>query len=530
MLSEHQISSNWTGELLGEMRLRDYLDIARRRKSWIILTTLAVSISTLVVALKLPSLYKAETVILVDPQKVPDNYVASAVTTSLGDRFASIKQQVLSPSRLKRLIDSLNLYPRLRGRRSEQELISMVQKAINVDVVSASSGHLNAFSIRYSGKDPVQVAQVANKLASLFMEEDLRVREQQSSGTTEFLEAELQDTKRQLEQKEEELRTIKSRYIMDLPESKQYHLEALTSLRNQLKSIQDRISRAQQEKVYLQSLMVTSAPTIDLDAGMAGTSSSPFQSQIQKLESRLSELQARYGSSYPDVRRVQKELEQLKAKAAAEEEKQPIQVQAEPVGPAPRASRNPVLEAQIQKLNQEIAEQTRLQPQLEEQINFHVSKLERVPVFEQQISGLMRDYDNLHTHYSRLLDKKLSAGMASALESRQQGERFVILDLAVPPEKPFAPNRLLVSLGGLFGGLLGGIALAVMVEMADESVRNEREAAKILGKPVLVGIPRMLTKQQRRWERVRALAVVAGTAVCSLALGLLISRMTGWFL
>lgn len=524
-MSEHPTST--PGRPYSDLQFRDYLEIALHRKWWIILTTIAVFVTMWVVAARLPSIYSAQTVILVDPQKVPDAYVPSTISSTIGERLSAIKQQVLSPSRLKHLITSMNLYPQLKERKSEQEIIEIMQKATNVDVVGSGGGRLSAFSIRYNGKNPTEVAQVTTRLAALFIEENLKVREQQSTGTTEFFDTELAQTKKQLEEKDNDLRAIKSRYIMDLPESKQYHLEQLTSLRNQLKNIQDRISRAQQEKVFVQSQNI--APVIDLDEGLGG-GNSPNESQIQKLETQLSELQSRYGSNHPDVRKTAKALEQLKSKAASEAEKQPAQQPAQTTKVPSSRRKNPVLEARLAQLNQEIEEQTKLEPQLQHQIDFHVSKLERVPVFEQQLSGQMRDYDNLRAHYSHLLDKKLSADMANALESRQKGERFVILDPAVVPEKPYAPNRILIRLAGLVGGLLGGLGLAILKEMTDESVRNEREAAKIIGKPVLVGIPRIRSAAQNRRERLLAVGAVAGTVICATGLGWLIARGTEWMM
>jgi len=192
-----------------------------------------------------------------------------------------------------------------------------------------------------------------------------------------------------------------------------------------------------------------------------------------------------------------------------------------------RGSRNPFLEAQLQKLDQEIDDSTKAQAQLRERINFHVSKLERVPIFKQQISGLMRDYDTLRTHYNGLLDKKLSAEMASELEARQKGERFVILDPAQAPQKPFSPNRKLLALAGLVGGLLAGICLAIMVEMTDQSVRTEDEVARLLGKPILGDIPRISTPRQRGRDLFRALSAVTATVVGSVGLGMLLSFVIG---
>jgi uncharacterized protein involved in exopolysaccharide biosynthesis len=307
-------------------------------------------------------------------------------------------------------------------------------------------------------------------------------------------------------------------------------LEALNSLRNQLRASQDRVNQDKQEKIYLQSTMANSSPpTVDLDA-MDQRNTSPYEAAIQKAEGRLLELRARYGPEFPDVRKAQNEVNELKAKAAQEATNQPVMQQDDPSKLAQRARHNnPVVQAQLSKLDQEIEDETKRQAQMEPQITAHMSKLEHEPVFEQQISGLMRDYDTLRGHYNRLLDKKLSAQMAMELETRQQGERFVVLDEAPIPLSPAGPNRVLFIFGGLFGGLLGGLALAMIIEMTDESVRSQRDASQILGKAVLAGVPLILTRAERRHGALQGLAAVAGTAVASAAIGFvlpLIFRVT----
>ena len=513
-----------TERLFGDAQIRDYLRMARRRKWWIGQTALAVFLSALVLAIQLPNTYRAETVILVDPQKVPDSYVATTVSSTIADRLSTMQQQVMSPSRLQRIIDEMGLYSDLRDQKTTEDIIHIMQSATAIEVVASGERRLSAFRIAFHGRDPVTTAKVCNRLAALFIEENLQVRAQQFTGTAEFLQNELQNTKLQLEVKEKELGRIKSTYVLDLPESKQYHLEALTTLRTQLQTNVDRVNRAQQEKVYMQSLMVTSNPTVDLDAGGA-TGLSSSQSPLQRLEQQLATLRARYGPNYPEVRKLQSQVEEMKKASGEVAQQAPAIDEGNRAGR--RGSRNPVLEAQLQKLDQEIDESTRAQAQFRERINFHVSKLERVPVFEQQISGLMRDYDTLRAHYNTLLDKKLSAEMASELEARQKGERFIILDPAQVPQKPFSPNRRLLALAGLVGGLLAGICLAIMVEMTDQSVRSEDEVARILGKPILGDIPRISTPRQRRRDLLRALSAVTATVVGSVGLGMLLSFVIG---
>ena len=510
-------------EALGGLQVRDYLDIVRRRKWWIIVSATAVFVATTVAVFRTPDVYRSETVIIVDPQKISDNVVQSTVNSGVADRLSTIRQLATSPTRLKGVIKKLNLYPELTANHTIDAAVARMQKNITVDVVDSGGQRTSTFRIGFSSRKPSLAAAVANELGSMVIQDNLRSREQAFSGAADFLESELQETKKQLEEKENEVQRIKTQYVMDLPESKQFHLEALNSLRNQLRVSQDRVNQDKQEKVYLQSTLNNGAPpTVDLDATDTRTSS-PYAGAIQKAESRLADLQARYGPQYPDVRKARNELAELKAKAAQDAQDEPAMQQEDPAKLAQRARHNnPVVQAQISKLDQEIEEETRRQEQMEPQIAAHMGKLEHEPIFEQQVSGLMRDYDTLRSHYNRLLDKKLNSQMALELETRQQGERFVILDEAPVPQGPAGPNRPLFSFAGLIGGLLGGLALAMIIEMTDETVRSERDAANILGKAVLAGVPLILAPQERYRDALLAAGLVAGTAFASALIGLIL--------
>ncbi|OLC29764.1 MAG: hypothetical protein AUH66_00045 [Acidobacteria bacterium 13_1_40CM_4_57_6] len=502
-------------------QIREYLDLARRRKLWIILLTLGISVCIAVVALRLPSIYRAETVILVDPQKVPDSVVPTSVSGTVADRLTTIRQEVMSPTQLGLLTKEMNLYPALRDKLSEQELISRMQKSTSIEVVDSGGQRLSAFRIAFTDTDRNQVARVANRLASLFIERNLKARQSHFNGTSQFLETELQETKRQLEEKEHLLQDVKSRYIMDLPESKQYHLEAMNSLRDQLRNSQDQVNRDRQSKVYIQSMAGMSTRTIDLDQ-QTSSSKLPYQTQLQRLEAQLKDMQVRYGPNYPDVRKLRNEVNQLKVKAESEKT---VTDTPEPQFSTPtHQAHNPVVEAEVNKLDQDIEDQTKVQTELEKQIQYHVGKLQQVPVFEQQIAGLMRDYESIRNHYNQLQAKKLDAVMAGELETHQAGERFEVLDPAIPPDGPAGPRRGIMIVGGLFFGLMCGVGVAFLVEVSDESVRHEREAAQIFGKPVLAGIPMITSDKEHAWALWRIASLTAGTAVAAVAFGLVISR------
>lgn len=503
--------------------LRDYLAIIRRRGALILLAAMAVSVAVFIVVKRMPNVYRAETMILVDPQQVPNNYVASTVSSNISDRLSTIQQEVTSPSRLKRVIDSMNLYSEQRKKQNEQQVIAVMQKAITVQVVEQGGRGLSAFRVGFTGKDPVEVAAVANRLAEMFISENLKVRERQSYGTAEFLDDELKRTKQELDGKLGELNDVKSKYMLDLPESKQYHLEALTTLRSQLQASQDRVNQAQQQKIYLQSMMSPPAPTVDLDSEGGETGRT---AQIQRLQAQMSALKARYGDKHPEVRKLDAELQDLQARQkASRQESAEAPPVIQPSGSAARKpARNPVVAAQLEKLDEQIEKEKNQQQELQQQIAFHTSKLERIPVFEQRIAGMMWDYDSLRAHYSELQSKKLSADMASALETREKGERFVVLDRAVVPIHAYAPKRALIILVGVLAGLAAGIGLAVALEMGRGALYSRAEVSELLGDaPILASIPRIRVRGEIARYQLRLGGEFLATALGSVVVGMAIS-------
>lgn len=508
----------------------DYFQVFRRRAGLILLTALAVTVVVVIVVRQMPSLYRAETVILVDPQEVPGTMVQPIITSSISDRLSTIQQEVTSTTRLENLVHSMNLFAELRKTASDQQVIAAMQKAITVQVVEQGGRGMSAFRVGFSGKNPVEVAEVANELAEMFISENLKMREQQSYGTAQFLEDEQKHTKEELEQKEAQLNEVKAKYMLDLPDSKQYHLEALATLRSQLQASQDRVNQAEQQKVYLQSLMSTQAPTVDLDSGVE--SGSPRSSaEVQKLEAQLSALKARYGDNYPEVRKIEAQLKEVTEKTPKRGSiEMPPPVIQDASAPGQKSGGNPVLVAQVQRFDEEIAKEKNIQKDLEQQIAFHEGKLEKIPLVEQRISGVMRDYDSLRTHYSALENKKLDADTASALETHEKGERFHVLDRAVVPTAPYAPKRLLISIAGLLAGLALGLGIAVLVEKRRGAVYTKDEILGLIGQsPILATIPKINTAGEIRMRRFRAAAAfmitTAGSVAAGVALSYLMNKM-----
>ena len=389
-----------------------------------------------------------------------------------------------------------------------------------MEQVTAMGANAPAFRISYKGKNPAQAAQVTNQLTAMFIEENLKVREEQSYGTSDFIEGELKKVEQELLEKEKELNDTRLRYGQELPESGQFHLQEAAALGQQLHAVQDKIAQDQQQEADLQSLAGSTAPTVDLDlgSGLAGGGS-----PTEELQTKLNTLRSRYGPNHPDVRKLQAQLDQAKAN----EGETPA---AKVAAPTARKVHNPVIEAQLEQLDLDIEKQKERAAQLQAAIKLQLANLQDMPAYKEKIGTIQRDYDVLQGRYRSLLDKKMTAETATSLESREKSERFVILDSAEIPERPYSPNRPIMMIGGVLLGILVGIGVALAREVVDDSVRNEREAERIVGAPVLTGVPEILTVQQLLHNTWRMGGVAVVTLLVAAGLGFELAYFTERFL
>jgi polysaccharide chain length determinant protein (PEP-CTERM system associated) len=500
-----------------------------------------VAAGTIIVSSRLPDIFASSTLILVDPQKVPESYVKATVTGDLRNRLGTLKQQILSATRLQKIIDTLNLYPVERKTMAREDVIAMMQKDIEVSIVSDYGGSqdLQAFRIGYSGRDARQVAQVANDLATLFMDENLKAREQMAAGTSEFLQNQLQETKKVLETLEAKLKDFKLKHLGEMPEQQSANLQILGQLQSQLQLEGEALARLEQQKNTLQVMMPQSAPVVDLDEresksspSAPGSKAPAKESPLVGLRARLATLQQRYGDQHPDIRKVKEQIADEEAKeallkaplveaAATPGEPKPETTPAKrPPVPAPNYF-NPVLQSQLKTIDDEIPKHQADQRRLNKQIAVYQAKLEAIPVREQEVTALVRDYEISKAHYSQLLDKGLSADTATQLEIRQKGEKFSILDPAQPAQRPSKPNRALINTGGSVVGLVLGLLLALVTDFLGVSITSAQQITEAFGLPVLEVIPviRTYTDQRTRKKRlvwVTVSCVLATVASCAI--------------
>jgi len=374
------------------------------------------------------------------------------------------------------------------------------------------------------------------------MDENLKAREQQATSTTEFLQNQLQETKKVLEAQEAKLKDFKLRHVGEMPEQQSANLQILGQLQSQLQLESEALARAEQQRSTIQVLMPQAAPVVDLDDGesrsspgaaAAGVKAAPKDSPLNSLKARLTALQQRYGDQHPEIRKLKLQIEDEESKEAAVKAASVAVTAAAPSEPKPDAPArrfpvpsanysNPVLQSQLRTIADEIPKHQAEQRRLNKQIATYQAKLEAIPVREQEITALVRDYEISKAHYSQLLDKQLSAETATQLEIRQKGEKFSILDPAQPPERPSKPNRSLINMAGSLAGLGLGLVLALVTDFLGVSITTPQQITEAFGLPVLEVIPviHTYTDQQTRKKRLVWLTVscVLATVLASCAI------------
>jgi succinoglycan biosynthesis transport protein ExoP len=473
----------------GTDQLRALWNMMRHYRGWIFLGTVLFSLAGCTFVLLLPDHYKATTTILVDPQKVPEKYVSPTVSSDPAQRLNTITQQVLSSTRLQQIIDDMQLYPELKGKVSREELIELMRKDITITVKQGSASGLSAFTIEYEGRQRETVAKVANQLAASFIDWNVKNREQQAQDTTEFLDAQLKEAKENLETQEAKVSAFKMRHLGEMPEQQSANLQAVSQLQTQFQANVEALNRLEVERTLLSRGLEGSNSGVVKTAPV--TERARLEAQRQQLKSQLQDLENRYTSAHPEVVDTAARLQHV-------EERLKVLPPDPPVTTA--APDNSAVAVRLQLLDREAKRLTDEQARLTQQMNSYRAKVDAVPVVEQQMAELNRNYSVSKDHYQSLLDKTFSAGMAADLERRQQAEHFTILDAAQVPEKPFKPKRSLMLMAVLVGAFALSLGLAYGKDMLNGTLKIEQELKAFLpaGVPLLAAVPRLTAAADRR--------------------------------
>ncbi|MFZ0799395.1 MAG: Wzz/FepE/Etk N-terminal domain-containing protein [Terriglobales bacterium] len=488
-----------------ELTMDDYLAMLRRRLKVILIPALLAPIGGFMVSYAFPPKYTSQSTVLVEGQKVPDNYVTPVITEDFTQRVQTLTQEILSPTRLRPVIEGLALVKP----DEEAKLISEIQSNMQVEPVitsmssAAQAGISGAkkkrpttsdepvpgFTVNYNDSNAERAQKICNALTSLIVDENLRERGDIAKSTTDFLSRQLDDAKRALDDQDAKLAAFKKQYFGQLPTDTDNNMRMLISLNSQLDASTQALSRAEQDKAYTESMLAQHIAA--WKTSQSSTNPQTLEQELTQLQGQLLQLQARYTDDHPDVIKtkadiaeVEKKLKEVNAASAA--------ASASDSSEKASAAEPPEIQqlrTQIHGYQNVIDQSTVEQKKLQSAINLYQSHMAMSPGIEEQWKLLTRDNDNAQAFYKDLLAKKSTSEVATNMENQQEGEQMQILATAGLPDSPSFPIRPILAAGGLGVGLGLGLIIAVWLEFSDKSIRTAKDAAAIMDLPLLISVP-----------------------------------------
>lgn len=470
-----------------------WTDVRRavRRYWWIPLITIPICTALAFVATKvLPKKYTSQTVVLVDPPAVSAEIVKPVVPEDLGRQLASMKQQILSRTRLEPVIDKFGLYQKDRQRYGMDELVTRLRESIDVVPMDPMPGtapgnrQLPGFTVTVTFNDPVAAQQICSEVTSMFTVESARSSVQQGKQATSFLTQQLEDAKAKLDAEDGKLAQFKQKYAGSLPDDEQTNLGLLAGMNTQLEGLTQALGRAQQEKAFDETLLTQQEAS--WQASQKGQNPETDEQEVANLQDQLAALRAKYTEEHPDVIKLKVRIADLKKKMAtpqAEEKKEKA------ASPATEPLQIQQLRAKLKQDQLAVADLTKQQAQLEQQTHTLETRIQASPAVEQQYKELTRNHQTALDFYDSLLKNRDQAAMATDLQQQQEGEQFRMLDPPSLPDKPSFPKKSLFLGGGAGAGFALGVGILLLLAVTDKSLHTERDVETYLKLPVLVAVP-----------------------------------------
>ena len=490
------------------------LDVWRRRKSIGVVVFVIACAGVIAMVVSLPNLYRANATVLIERPQISEAFVRQSVTAELETRIQTIHRQVMSRARLTEVINRLGLYPELRGVVPIDALVDRLRREAQLGMqgVEQSTGRMEtiAFTLSYSGRDPDTVARVANTFAAYYVEGNSKNRERQATETAEFLKARLEDVKRELDQHERRTNESKLRHATELQQV-EASLTALERLNTQLRLNSEAQMRALDRRQRIEQQIA--------DAETARPATAPADTraaELAKLKEELTQLRRQYSDQYPEVIRVKAAIAALEPVAASTSTNGHgtngtnghSTEEATPATPSARFARQALVsvENELKSLKEEEASLRTL-------IAGHEARVDNAPARQQEFQQPSLDYDAVNERYQALVKRSEEAQLAENLERGQNTEQFRILDPAIPPPLPAAPDRLWLLAMGVVAALGLAFAAIVAAEKLDTSFHTVDELQAFTSLPTLARIRLIPSASRVRRQRLRFVLIAAAAIV-----------------
>ncbi len=486
------------------------LELARElwaRRKWPALVAFAAAFAAVVsLAIWLPDLYRASATVAIEAQQLSEAFVHSTVTSELETRLPRIEQELMSRARLGSLIAQLDLYGDQRKKGVPLDVvIDQMRKDLDVDLqgVDQQAGRRGpiAFRISYIGRDPETVAQVANVLAALYVEENSRMRAGQAVRTAEVLKAQLAEVKKELDAQDRRASEFRLGHLGELPQQVEANLGSLERLNTQLRMNAEAQIRVMERRDRLENQAVGAGAAAPTD-----TVASPNATELARLRQELAALRHQYSEAYPDVIRVKALVEALERRDAGSRV---------PSTAAPADATSRLTQA-LQETQRERVALKEEEMALRRAIATYEQRMDNMPKRQQEFQALSRDYESIKERYDTLQKRYEEAQLAESLEQGQKVEQFRILDSAIPPRTPGGPGRMRLIVAGLIFSIVFAVGTVLAAERLDTSFHSAEDLRTFARGMTLFSIPLIQTAAdaRRRWRQV---ALATGVVVVGLA-------------
>jgi succinoglycan biosynthesis transport protein ExoP len=469
----------------------DYLNVFSRRKWWLIVPIVTSIIVGLVLVRVLPKEYRSTATLAVAAPVVSPNLVNQATQLDNQERMRAMSQQLLTAPILSRVAQEEGL-----GSATDERLIGRLRSSITIGVPDPVAQvneprRLDSFLVSYDDQDPRLAQRIANRIVTVFVDENSKRRAANAEGTSAFLDTELKASQQRLADLEARLRASKESFMGQLPEQTPANLSTLSGLRQQmeanatsLRGEQDRLSMIERQ---IEAVRQGSSDVVLLQGPNGAAQAQTAETRVIVLQRELADARAMYTSRHPEVQRLEEDLKNARLDAQAERSKPASDRQAQlALDPTFRQ-----LTADREMARLRIRDLQRSEGDLQRQIATYQARVESAPRVEQQLASVQRDYDLERQQYSELSSKLHAATIAENVERNRSGEQFTVLYPATFPAEPTKPVPWRVMLISIVAGICLGAGATLGREYLDRSVHDARDLRDEFQLPVLGEVTRI---------------------------------------
>jgi polysaccharide chain length determinant protein (PEP-CTERM system associated) len=461
--------------------LYDLFQILKRRKLGFLAPFGLMVMTGIFLVMFLPSYYKSTATILVEEQKIPQNFVMAAVTSYAEQRLQMINSKIMGFSNLQDLIKRFNLYEKLKSKNTSEQIVQKMRDNIKLEMIRSDnidpktgrpSNDVVAFTLSYEGTDPQKVYHTITELSSQYLKQNMATRKRQSGDTSSFIESELNKIKHDLDKTDAQINRFKQKHLLELPDSLQANIGRLTTLEQSISALRDRQMVLRQQENKLQTQLVSVSPSLELIT---------IQKQLDELKMTLMSLKSKFSSEHPDVKKAEAEIRIIEQQLKNRKRSAISSVPDNPIYIALSSERSGI-KSEIDSLSTQIVEKIR------NRVDYN-GRIETTSRIESEYNGLLAEQANMKNKYNDLSRKLMEAKVADGLEKEQKGEHLSLSEPASFPEQPFKPNRFLLMIISVILGIGLGSVVVFVVEGLDDSLRDSRRLIAETRLPILGNIP-----------------------------------------